>query len=94
MAYQPFHKDHGPLNLAYTFEACVWIHERLEVSGVPQCHLIQERTDQQSKKWAQTKPVCLYTSQDPKQKANIALIVALYFVSVFHDLRKLQESGQ
>jgi hypothetical protein len=32
MRYIPFAKDYGPLNLAYTFEACVAIHTRLNVS--------------------------------------------------------------
>ncbi|WVF66542.1 hypothetical protein IAT40_001282 [Kwoniella sp. CBS 6097] len=30
MRYTPFSKDHGPLNLAFTFQACIRIHDRLE----------------------------------------------------------------
>ncbi|WVQ94156.1 hypothetical protein IAU59_001234 [Kwoniella sp. CBS 9459] len=30
MHYTPFSTDHGPLNLAFTFQACIRIHDRLE----------------------------------------------------------------
>ena len=32
MQYIPFAKDSGPLNLAFTFHACVRIHDKLESS--------------------------------------------------------------
>jgi hypothetical protein len=31
MYYTPFKNDYGPLNLAYTFDACVKIFDRLQV---------------------------------------------------------------
>lgn len=34
MRYTSFAMDHGPLNLAFTFHACIRIHEKLEV-GCP-----------------------------------------------------------
>jgi hypothetical protein len=32
MRYTPFAKDYGPLNLAYTFDACIAIYGKLHVS--------------------------------------------------------------
>jgi hypothetical protein len=51
--------------------------------SVHQHQLHRGHPDEQSNNWARTKPVCLYTSQEPKRKANMTLIVALYFVSAF-----------
>jgi cell division cycle 14 len=75
MRYIPFAKDYGPLNLAYTFEACVAIHTRLNVSYL---ELLGFLADVQEKNG---KPICLYTSTDPKMKSNMALLVGLYAVS-------------
>ncbi|KAK8844760.1 hypothetical protein IAR55_006610 [Kwoniella newhampshirensis] len=64
MAYASFAMDHGPLNLAFTYQACLRIHERLE------------------KTEANKKPLCLYTSPDPKTKSNMTLVVALWALLV------------
>ncbi|KIR94912.1 cell division cycle 14 [Cryptococcus deuterogattii CBS 10090] len=64
MRYTSFAMDHGPLNLAFTFHACIRIHEKLEKA--------RERG----------KPVCLYTTTEPKMKSNMILIVALYSLIV------------
>ncbi|WVO15977.1 hypothetical protein L204_103642 [Cryptococcus depauperatus] len=64
MRYTSFAMDHGPLNLAFTFHACIKIHEKLE------------------KAKEKRKPVCLYSSTDPKIKSNMVLIVALYSLIV------------
>lgn len=34
MVYTPFKNDHGPLNLAYTFDACVRIYDKINVCSV------------------------------------------------------------
>ncbi|OWZ57057.1 cell division cycle 14 [Cryptococcus neoformans c8] len=64
MRYTSFAMDHGPLNLAFTFHACIRIHEKLEKA--------RERG----------KPVCLYTTTEPKMKSNMILIAALYSLIV------------
>nr|XP_031862049.1 uncharacterized protein CI109_002462 [Kwoniella shandongensis]KAA5529121.1 hypothetical protein CI109_002462 [Kwoniella shandongensis] len=64
MRYTSFAMDHGPLNLAFTYQACLRIHERLE------------------KTEAKKKPLCLYTSSDPKMKSNMTLAVALWSLIV------------
>ncbi|WVQ82894.1 hypothetical protein IAT38_005030 [Cryptococcus sp. DSM 104549] len=63
MRYTSFAMDHGPLNLAFTFHACLKIHEQIE-------------------KASSKKPVCLYTTTEPKQKSNMTLIAALYALIV------------
>lgn len=77
MRYVPFAQDYGPLNQAYTLEACWAIHSRL-VSFLP---LSRTSSADIQKVATDERPVGLYTSEDPKQKSNIALVVALYFVS-------------
>ncbi|KAL0253859.1 hypothetical protein I308_101237 [Cryptococcus tetragattii IND107] len=64
MRYTSFAMDHGPLNLAFTFHACIRIHEKLE------------------KATERGKPVCLYTTTEPKMKSNMILIAALYSLIV------------
>ncbi|GMK58742.1 hypothetical protein CspeluHIS016_0601840 [Cutaneotrichosporon spelunceum] len=65
--YTPFKNDYGPLNLAYTFDACVKIFDRLNVKD------------------HKRKALCLYTSPEPEQKSNLALITALYSLIVEHN---------
>ena len=72
--YIPFAKDYGPLNLAYTFEACVAIHTKLHVSSL----FRSARADEKEKNG---NPICLYSSTDPKAKSNMALMICLYCVS-------------
>jgi cell division cycle 14 len=43
MGYIPFADDFGPLNLAYTFDACVAIHTKFEVSHIPRCESLEKR---------------------------------------------------
>ncbi|ODN89731.1 cell division cycle 14 [Cryptococcus wingfieldii CBS 7118] len=64
LRYTSFASDHGPLNLAFTFLACIKIHEKLERA--------RDRR----------KPVCLYTTTEPKTKSNMILIAALYSLIV------------
>ncbi|ORX35113.1 protein-tyrosine phosphatase-like protein, partial [Kockovaella imperatae] len=64
MHYMPFAQDYGPLNLAYTFKACLMIHEKYRVNKL--------------------KTVCVYTLPNSRRKANIALMVSLYFLIVWH----------
>ncbi|WVQ72246.1 hypothetical protein IAR50_001795 [Cryptococcus sp. DSM 104548] len=64
LRYTSFASDHGPLNLAFTFHACIKIHEKLERA--------RDRR----------KPVCLYTTTEPKTKSNMILIAALYSLIV------------
>ncbi|CAK9786997.1 phosphatases II [Cutaneotrichosporon oleaginosum] len=65
--YTPFKNDYGPLNLAYTFDACVKIFNRLDIKD------------------HKRKALCLYTSPEPEQKSNMALIAALYSLIVEHN---------
>ncbi len=44
MDYIPFAKDHGPLNLAFTFHACVLIHDKINVS--PASYSLGDKADQ------------------------------------------------
>jgi cell division cycle 14 len=32
MAYCPFSRDYGPLNLAFTYSACLALHDKMNVS--------------------------------------------------------------
>lgn len=79
MAYSAFSRDYGPLNLAFTYAACLIIHEKLGVSWLtvlrPETQLMYQPKESRSR------PVCLYTSPDAETKSNMALMVALYFVS-------------
>ncbi|BEI83799.1 hypothetical protein CcaverHIS002_0404030 [Cutaneotrichosporon cavernicola] len=65
--YTPFKNDYGPLNLAYTFDACVKIFDRLNIKD------------------HKRKALCLYTSPEPEQKSNLAVIAALYSLIVEHN---------
>lgn len=77
LAYLSFFEDWGPLNLAMVFKACILIHELLEVTSnrrppTPNSH-------SQDKELALHRLV-LYSSNDPRRKANAALLLALYVV--------------
>jgi cell division cycle 14 len=75
MQYIPFAKDFGPFNLAFTFDACCTLYEEQHVS------FEDSRFEQADEQPGPGGPLCLYTSPDPKIKANTALMVALYCVS-------------
>jgi cell division cycle 14 len=74
MVYTPFKNDHGPLNLAMTFEALLAIHSHINVCVRGYGY----HTD--TKQMDVNRPVCLYTSSNPQTKSNIALVAALFTV--------------
>ncbi|WWC97560.1 hypothetical protein V866_004444 [Kwoniella sp. B9012] len=60
MHYTPFAKDHGPLNLAFTFQACIRIHDRLERTEARKKPLCLYTTTEPEKKSCMTLIVALY----------------------------------
>ncbi|WWC90188.1 uncharacterized protein L201_005121 [Kwoniella dendrophila CBS 6074] len=60
MHYTPFAMDHGPLNLAFTFQACIRIHDRLERTEARKKPLCLYTTTEAEKKSCMTLAVALY----------------------------------
>ncbi|WVW81277.1 hypothetical protein I302_103268 [Kwoniella bestiolae CBS 10118] len=60
MHYTPFSKDHGPLNLAFTFQACIRIHDRLERTEAKKKPICMYTTTEPEKKSCMTLIVALY----------------------------------
>ena len=80
MRYSPFAMDHGPLNLAFTFHACMKIHEKLQACLLYCRDDAADELPGQARSYRH-KPLCLYTSPKAKNKSNMALMAALYYVS-------------
>jgi len=80
MRYTPFSMDHGPLNLASTFHACLKIHDKLQAIVTPDHEGPTDSPNLQARS-TRHKPLCLYTSPKATMKSNMALMVALYSVS-------------
>ncbi len=76
MAYTAFARDHGPLNLAFTFSAFLAIHDKLSVSRGPSSSINLRQSPE-----LKHRPICLYTNPEAKMKSNMVLMVALYYVS-------------
>jgi cell division cycle 14 len=83
LLYLSFYQDWGPLNLAMVYKACILIHELLEVRSERSCvqHSRVTLPLFQDKELAAHRLV-LYSSDDPRHKANAALLMALYVVSL------------
>lgn len=77
--YLSFFQDWGPLNMAMVYRACILMHELLEVHCIL-IHLLPQLTSSQDKDLLPYGLV-LYASNDPRKKANAALLMALYVVS-------------
>ncbi|WWC57596.1 uncharacterized protein I303_100128 [Kwoniella dejecticola CBS 10117] len=60
MQYTPFASDHGPLNLAFTVQALVRIHDRLELTEARKKPLCLYTTDEPTKKSCMTLVVALF----------------------------------
>ena len=79
LIYLSFFKDWGPLNLAMVYKACILIHELLEVClnvHNISVHAHGRAQDDELK----SHRLVLYSSNDPRKKANAALLMALYSV--------------
>ena len=79
LLYMSFFQDWGPLNLAMVYKACILIHELLQVCALEitrhnscSCKL----QDEDLKDYG----LVLYSSNDPRRKANAALLMSLYVV--------------
>lgn len=80
LLYLSFFQDWGPLNIAMVYKACILIHELLEVrSQLPRASCHSRVLLLQDKELASHRLV-LYSSNDPRRKANAALLMALYVV--------------
>ena len=79
MQYLSFFQDWGPLNLAMVYKACILIHELLQVRRQPCTTGWPPDIASQDKELASHRLV-LYSSNDPRRKANAALLMALYVV--------------
>lgn len=80
LLYLSFFQDWGPLNLAMVYKACILIHELLQVCCrllVLHVALIPCSQDQS----LASHRLVLYSSNDPRRKANAALLMAFYVVS-------------
>ena len=87
LLYLSFFQDWGPLNIAMVYKACILMHELLEVRygscsttsrlvpfiHVPTYYLLQDKE-------LASHRLVLYSSDDPRRKANAALLMALYVV--------------
>ncbi|WWC67309.1 uncharacterized protein I206_101217 [Kwoniella pini CBS 10737] len=60
MHYTPFASDHGPLNIAFTFQACIRIHDRLERTERRKKPLCLYTTTEPTKKSCMALVVALY----------------------------------
>jgi cell division cycle 14 len=85
LLYLSFFQDWGPLNIAMVYKACILIHELLEVRACSHSSVCRSRARPfhcsfQDKDLAPHRLV-LYSSDDPKRKANAALLLALFIVS-------------
>jgi cell division cycle 14 len=82
LVYLSFFKDWGPLNLAMVYKACLLIHELLEVRG--SCSFSGEddsiNCTRLQDEGLKDHRLVLYASDDPRRKANAALLMALYVV--------------
>ena len=80
-----FFEDWGPLNIAMVYRACIYIHELLEVRiptrpvSVARFEIWADFLGEKDTALKQHRLV-LYASEDPRRKANAALIMALYVV--------------
>lgn len=79
LVYLSFFEDWGPLNIAMVYKACILIHELLEVnlesmsSSCSSCLFFQDKEMKSHR-------LVLYSSDDPRRKANAALLMALFVV--------------
>jgi len=95
LLYLSFFQDWGPLNLAMVYKACILIHELLEVRGhichaLASCIYTCSLTMQYQDKDLANYKLVLYSSDDPRRKANAALLVALFVVCfILNNLRLL-----
>ena len=81
LLYLSFFQDWGPLNLAMVYKACILIHEILQVCS-PLTHPYPSPLDTVHVQDPAiiTHRIVLYSSSDPRKKANAALLMALYVV--------------
>ncbi len=78
MHYLSFFQDWGPLNMAMVYKACILIHELLQVRKM---HCLSPcASDTLQDKDLSSHRLVLYSSNDPRRKANAALLMALYIV--------------
>jgi hypothetical protein len=74
-----FFQDWGPLNLAMVYKACILFHELLQVRRL--CGLCHHSSSCRIKdRDLAGYGLVLYSSNDPRRKANAALLMALYVV--------------
>lgn len=80
LVYLSFFEDWGPLNLAMVFKACILVHELLQARPT-RSHIVSREvlTRTQDANLANHRLV-LYSSDDPRRKANAALLLALFVV--------------
>ena len=83
LLYLSFFQDWGPLNLAMVYKACILIHEILQVClSWHVSSLSSHDTISVQDPAIGTHRIVLYSSSDPRKKANAALLMALYVVSI------------